>query len=328
MIPHKMWNGLQALRLNNYIARVMAGSCSSLGRLPKGPRAGEGVCLMTVGTHIDVDIRQPAIDEDGNLITRRKQWAFKRGEHHKSGKAQNVGGVLNGFKPDGTLEDGIYYGFIGTTERPDVRGMVPEESVHLYLSKYFISGGVGSPATGIGQNKRPKNIRYYRPHPACWMVQKGKLVPWLALGESHTVKMFYQFGDWQPYKSARIGGVKFRPNGHKYYEHESAVILEPGMLLGSDNGTPLEQWLSFTGVLPQTHKNMTLQIEYDGQGEIYNSCSKLRGQLVAVANGPGVARFETMTGSDQTGRGIKLTLIGAVNVKRVYMLSCTSQQPM
>lgn len=328
MIPHKSWNGLQALRLNNYIARVMPGSCASLGRLPRGPRASEGVCLMTVGTRIDVDIRQPAIDTDGNLITRREEWAFKRGEHIKSGKAQTVGGVLNGFKPDGTLQDGIYYGFIATTERPNERGIVPEDSVHLYLSKYFIGGGVGSSPTGVGENKRPKNIRYFRPHPACWMVQGGKLVPWLALGEGHTVKMFYQFADWQPYKSARIGGVKFRANGHKFYDPESAAVLEPGMLHGRDDGKPHEQWLSFTGVLPQTHKNMVLQIEYDGLGEIYNSCSKLRGQLVAVANGPGVARFETMTGSDQTGRGIKLTLIGSVEVKRVYMLSCTSQQPM
>lgn len=328
MIPHKMWNGLQAIRLNNYIARIMPGSCASLGRLSKGERSGEGVCLMTVGTHLDVDIRQPAIDPDGNLITRRKAWAFERAGHLKQGTAQNVGGVLNGFRPDGTLEDGIYYGFIGTTARPDDRGLVSEESVHLYLSKYFISGGVGSAATGIGQHKRPKNIRYYRPHPACWRVKDGKLVPWLALGESHTVKMFYQFGDWQPYKSARIGGVKFRANGTKYYEHDSAQILEPGMLQGLETGMPVEQWLSFTDVLPQTHKNMTLQIEYDGQGEIYNSCTKLRGQLIAVANGPGVARFETMTGSDLTGRGIKLTLIGPVKVKRVYMLSCTSQQPM
>ena len=100
------------------------------------------------------------------------------------------------------------------------------------------------------------------------------------------------------------------------------------MLHGRNDGMPLEQWLSFTDVLPQSHKNMTLQIEYDGQGEIYSSCTKLRGQLVDVAHGPGVARFETMTGSDMTGRGIKLTLVGPVNVKRVYMLSCTSQQPM
>lgn len=328
MIPHKMWNGLQALRLNNYIARVMPGSCASLGRLTKGPRKSEGVCLMTVGTRLDVDIRQPAIDSDGNLITQRKDWAFTRAGYAKSGAAQNVGGILNGLKADGTLEDGIYYGFIGTTERPDTRGMVSEESVHLYLSKYFIGGGIGSAATGIGQYKRPKNIRYYRPHPACWRVQGGKLVPWLALGESHTVTMFYQFGDWQAYKSARIGGVKFRPNGTKYYDPDNAVVLEPDRLYGREDGKPFEQWLSFTGVLPQTHKNMVLQIEYDGQGEIYNSCSKLRGQLVAVANGPGVARFETMTGSDLTGRGIKLTLRGPVNVKRVYMLSCTSQQPM
>ena len=328
MIPHKMWNGLQALRLNNYIARVMPGSCASLGRLPNGERESEGVCLMTVGTRIDADIRQPAIDPDGNLITRRKDWAFKRGEYIKSGTAQNVGGVLNGFKADGTIEDGIYYGFIGTTARPDARGLVPESSVHLYLSKFFIGAGYGSPATGVGAHKRPKNIRFFRPHPACWRVHNGKLVPWLAVGEGHTVKMFYQFGDWQPYKSARIGGVKFRDNGKKYYEHESAVVLEPGMLHGRNDGMPLEHWLSFTDVLPQTHKNMTLQIEYDGQGEIYSSCTKLRGQLVAVSNGPGVARFETMTGSDMTGRGIKLTLIGPVNVKRLYMLSCTSQQPM
>ena len=328
MIPHKMWNGLQAVRVNNYIARVMPGSCASLGRLPNGDRKSEGVCLMTVGTRLDVDIRQPAIDPDGNLITHRKKWAFKRGEHYKTGEAQTVGGVLNGFKSDGTIEDGIYYGFIATTERPDARGLVPEESVHLYLSKYFIGAGVGSKATGVGAHKRPKNVRIFRPHPACWRVQDGKLVPWLALGESHTVTMFYQFGDWQPYKSARIGGVKFRPNGHKYYDPDSAVVLEPGMLCGRDDCKPFEQWLSFTGVLPQTHKNMVLQIEYEGQGQIYSSCSKLRGQFVAAANGLGVARFETMTGSDLTGRGIKLTLIGPVKVKRVYMLSCTSQQPM
>lgn len=328
MIPHKTWNGLQALRLNNYIARVMPGSCASLGRLPSGPRQSEGVCLMTVGTRIDVDIRQSAIDTDGNLITQRKDWAFDRAGYSKSGSAQSVGGVLNGFKADGTLEDGIYYGFIGTTETPDARGMVSEENVHLYLSRYFIGGGVGSSATGVGEHKRPKNIRYFRPHPACWMVQDGKLVPWLALGESHTVTMFYQFGDWQPYKSARFGGVKFRANGAKYYDAESANVLEPGQLKGRDDAAPAQYWLSFTGVLPQTHKNMVLQIEYEGQGEIYNSCSKLRGQLVAVANGLGVARFETMTGSDLTGRGIKLTLVGPVTLKRVYMLSCTSQQPM
>jgi hypothetical protein len=328
MIPHKTWNGLQALRLNNYVARVMPGSCASLGRLPTGKRESEGVCLMTVGTRLDADIRQPAIEPNGSLITRRKEWAFKRGEYMKRGTAQNVGGVLNGFKSDGTIGDGIYYGFICTTERPDMRGLVPESSVHLYLSKYFIGGGIGSAATGLGKNKRPKNIRYYRPHPACWMVHKGKLVPWLALGESHTVKMFYQFGDWQPYKSARIGGVKFHADGKKYYEAESAVLLKPGMLYGRDDGVAIEQWLSFTDVLPQTYKNMTLQIEYEGRGEIYNSCTKLRGQLVAIANGPGVAQFETMTGSDSTGRSIKLTLKGPAIVKRVYMLSCTSQQPM
>jgi len=325
VVAHKSWNGLQLVRKSNHIAQIQTGSCAPLGSNPAthSTRPDQAVCLMSVpaGTYLVADIRLPATDANDDLITNRGgAWS----DGALSGTALNVGGVLNGLNADGTIDDGFYYAFIGTTDNPDANGMVPRDSVHMWISKYFISGGVAP-----GSNPKPKNIKQYRPHPGVFMVQNNIIAPMMALGEGHTVTNRYQFTEFRDYKSGRTGGVQFNPNGTKFYVHEDAVVLQPDVIVGNADGTPVEEWISFFDVVPQTHKAMDVQIEYEGTGEVFCSVSANIGQRVAYANGgKGVARFWSNTGSDAAGRGIKITLIGDVKLQQVYMLASTSQQPM
>ncbi len=360
MIPNKTYNGLQLRRRYDHIANIGDGSCAAGATKPMGSnRPMQPAVLLTVpsGEELAIDIRLDATDADGKFVKRGKVWAENE---KRSGRCLNLGGVLNGRDENGDLEDGFYYVFIGCTTWP-ADGVVDPDDTHVYISRYFISGGIGSDETRGGAGEHTQPLKYVRPLPGVLMIQNNKIVPFMAIGESHTVTCQYQNAEYRDYKSARVGGVLFDESGVKSYDHDKALVPED-YLSGQGRLSVFEQadddtkhraavgaklaleeagidhiykpedireiHYSLFEVIPQTHKTCEMQIEFEGEGLIYSSVSKNLGQLVAVANGPGVVRYDTNSGSDAAGRGFRLSLLGDVRIKRAYLLASTSQQPM
>lgn len=338
MILSKAYAGLQAVRKTNNFAVVESGYCAAGATFPEGfpihPKTGAkrqwlsaSALIVPNGEKLYCDIRLDAIDEQGNLIKGRKTGFDKP----VNARAHNIGGVLNGRKDDGTLEDGFYYLFIAGFGATDERNLVDPKNTTMYLSKYAIGYGVGSDDTrgGRGVFDIPNDARYIRQHPCVFMVQNNVIVPFIAIGESHTVENRYQFAEYEDYKSGRLGGVQFDEKGAKSYDHNLAQAPKGDIEVSLDDKGYSELHYSFFDVIPQTHKSMELQLEYEGTGRIYSSVSARKSQLVAVANGgEGVTRFWSNTGSDAAGRGVKLTIEGDIKIKRFYMLASRSQQPM
>lgn len=288
----KIFEGLQAVRSNSYKISVLSGISSSLGVNARG----QSSAYLAVRSSISLDIRTVGM----RGVLARKQ-------------LPNEAPIPTG------LQDGVYNLFMASNSEPNQDGIIvgDNSNVFLYLSPVF--GGFGSRNSIRNITMELDRPKYIRPHPTAFYIHKGKIYPTMSLGEGHGAWQRFVFEDWQPFKSAMIDGVYLVGSALKYdhSKRKPIDVLEAG-----------KHYVSFRDAMPETHKWLECQIEWEGEGDIYLSNNAYRGRRIASANGKGVRSVKFMPRSESSGNAIKITIDGTARVTKFYALASQSQQPM